>query len=100
MTGDFALDMLKMVGTLILLSVLAVALLYLLKKMRIRAFTAAGSGEMRLLGMLHLAPKKAIALVEVCGERLVVALGADTVTFLTKLEPPGDGESGQPPESP
>ena len=43
---------------------------------------------MRILGMLQLAPKRAIALVEVCDQWLIVGVGTENVTLISKIEPP------------
>jgi flagellar biogenesis protein FliO len=42
----------------------------------------------RLLGTLNIAPKKSIAMVEICDQWLVVGIGVENINLLTKLERP------------
>jgi len=43
---------------------------------------------MRILGTLNLAPKRAIALIEVCDQWLIVGIGTENVTLISRLDQP------------
>ena len=97
MEGDFMSALIKMAITFTLVVFLIVALLFLLKKYRLRSFSLKGLPEMRLISMLHLAPKRSIALVEVCGQWLLVGVGTENVALLTRLDPPPEAADAEEP---
>lgn len=43
---------------------------------------------MRILGTLNLAPKRAIALIEIYNQWLIVGIGTENVTLISKLDRP------------
>lgn len=87
---------LKMVGSLILVLGLIISLFYLLKRLKIKSLSSHNYPEMRLIGMLNLAPKRAIALVEILDQWLVVGIGPDNISFLSRLDrPSGEDNPGQ-----
>ena len=47
---------------------------------------------MRILGTLNLAPKRAVALIEVCDQWLLVGIGTENVTLISKLDQPCESE--------
>lgn len=67
---------------------LILCLFFILKKLKL----GPGSGNrpplMRLLGTLNLAPKRGIALVEVCGQWLVIGIGTENINLISKVDRP------------
>jgi flagellar protein FliO/FliZ len=81
----------KMLFSLMLMLGLIFALVYLLKRLKVGNLGANRSVSMRLLGHLSLAPRKGIALVEVCDQWLVIGIGAENVNLISKIDrPPSD----------
>ena len=90
MTGDFGAASIKMVGSLMIILVLIIGLFYLFKRFRLMAFSMGKNPMMRHLGTLSLAPKRSLALVEICGQWLVVGIGAENVTLISRVEAPSE----------
>ncbi|MBN1847730.1 MAG: flagellar biosynthetic protein FliO [Deltaproteobacteria bacterium] len=90
MSTDFGIASIKMVGSLVLISCLIIGLFYLLRRFRWHSIGNQQNIRMYLLGLLQLAPKRAIALVQICDQWIVVGIGTETVTLITKIEPPTD----------
>ena len=92
MNGEFGISSFKMLGSLILILGLIVFLAYWLKRLRPGTFSCGTAPAMRLAGTLNLAPKRAVALIEVSGEWLLVGVGTESVTLISKVEPPPQQE--------
>lgn len=88
MDADFVTASMKTAGSLILILGLIIGFFYFLKKLRGRPFSLGHSPQMRLVSSLNLAPKRGIALVEVCDEWLVVGIGTESVTLLSNMAKP------------
>jgi len=97
--GELASSAVKMAGSLLMVLGLILGLFYVLRKFRFGSAAAAGLSRMRLLSTLNLAPKRTIALVEIRDEWLVVGVGADAVTLLTRMPRPEDPAREDAPES-
>ena len=87
MTGEFGISALKMFGSLVLIVGLIIFLSYWLKRLRPGTLSAGKAPVMRLVGTLSLAPKRAVALVEVSDEWFLVGVGTESVTLISKVEP-------------
>ncbi len=97
MEGELGASAVKTAGSLILILGVIVCLYFVLKKLRFGPASAAGRSRMRVLGTLSLAPKRSIALVEIRDEWLVVGVGTEAVTLLTRMERPEDLSSEETP---
>jgi flagellar biosynthetic protein FliO len=86
--GNMGVASLKMAAALLLVIAVIVALYYLSKKIKDGRFSLNRYSAMRVIGSLSLAPKRSIALVEVCGEWLVLGVGTETITLLRRFEDP------------
>jgi flagellar biosynthetic protein FliO len=93
---DLGLTTLKMLGYLAVIILIILCVFYLLKRFRLGTYALGKSPQMRLLGMLNLAPKRSVALVDVCGEWLVLGVGVEGISLLSKLERAPDGEQAHP----
>lgn len=94
LASDFGTAALKASGSLLLVVGLIICLFFLVRRFRFGGLPYNGHPRMRLLGKLHLAPKRAIALVEVEDQWLVLGVGTESVTLISTLAPPPD--SGGP----
>lgn len=90
MSADFGVASIKMAGSLIFISCLIICLFFLIKRIRWNSMAGDKNVQMRLLSMLHLAPKRAIALIEIRGQWLIIGIGTESVTFLSKMDPPSE----------
>jgi len=88
MTESLGIMSIKMLIALIIMLGLIFALVYALKRLKSGPLSGGGSHSMRLLGYLSLAPRKGIALVEVCDQWLVIGVGADDVNFISRVDRP------------
>ena len=88
MEAEFGGALLKMAGSLMLVLGLMVCLFYVLKRLRPRSFHLGNYPQMRLIGSLNLAPKRTLALVELCDQWLVVGVGTESVSLIAKMDRP------------
>jgi len=88
MTGELETAAIRTVASLGLVVGLIVCLFYVLRRWRFGALAPNNQAAMRLVGTLSLAPRRSLALVEIDDQWLVVGVGADQVSFITKLERP------------
>ncbi|TYP00198.1 flagellar biosynthetic protein FliO [Geothermobacter ehrlichii] len=75
---------LRVVGSLVLVIGLALLVLALAKK-RLQLLPGQKKGAIRVIETRALAPKKAVALIEVRGRELLVGIGQDSVSLLCEL---------------
>lgn len=94
MASDMGTAALKTVGSLILIIGLIVCAVYLLKRVRLMPFSHHKNPKLRIIETLNLAPRRSIALVEVCDQWLLLGVGVESVTLLSRL-----GERIQTPDS-
>lgn len=83
-----------MVTSLVVILGCIIVLFFLLKRFRFNPLTNGKIPVMRVIGTLNIAPKRAITLVEINGEWLLVGVGTENVTLISKLERPP--EAGTP----
>jgi len=86
--GNMGMASLKMAAALLFVIAIIFVLYYLSKKIKDGRFSLNRYPDMRIIGSLSLAPKRSIALVEVCGEWLVLGVGTETITLLRRFEDP------------
>lgn len=86
--GDMGMASLKMGAALLIVIAMILGLYYLSRKLRDGRFLVHRYPAMKVIGSLNLAPKRSIALVEVCGEWLVLGIGTENITLLRRFEEP------------
>jgi flagellar biosynthetic protein FliO len=91
LTDGLGMLSIKMFLSLLLMLGLIYALYYIMKRLKIGPLTGSRPASMRLLGTLSLAPKRGIALVEVCGQWFVIGIGSENVSLISKVERPEEG---------
>jgi flagellar protein FliO/FliZ len=84
---------LKMIGSLMVVLGLILGLFYALRRLRFRPFQGGPSRQMRLIATLNLAPKRALSLVELNDQWLIVGVGAESVRLITRMERPPETEA-------
>ncbi len=75
---------LRVVGSLVLVIGLALLVLALAKK-RLQLLPGQKKGVIRIIETRALAPKKAVALIEVRGRELLVGIGQENISLLCEL---------------
>jgi flagellar protein FliO/FliZ len=85
-----------------LLVVLGILLLVLWLIRRYSSIQGAGgqSGLMRMVASMYVAPKERIALVDVLGEKILIGITPQQISFLARIEDDKDLCGGQKPEAP
>ena len=86
MYSEFDIVSFKMILSLIIIVVLIISFFFVLKKFRLGSIYNNRFPVMRTIGTLSLAPKRAIALVEVCKQYFIIGIGAENVSLISKLE--------------
>jgi flagellar protein FliO/FliZ len=89
--GDMGTASLKTLASLLLVIGLILCAFYVLKRSRLAPFAMHRNANMRVVGTLSLAPKRSVALVEVYDQWLVLGVGTENVTLLSKMD---RGEEG------
>ena len=88
MESDIGIASIKMAGSLIVILGLIFGLFYVIKRFRWTASSMNPYPQMRIVGTLNLAPKRALALVEICDQWLVVGVGTENVTLISQFDRP------------
>jgi flagellar biosynthetic protein FliO len=90
---------LKMIGALALILGLMLLSLHFLKRWRSGIIRRSPDSQVQILDVRMLAPKKSVALVEVAGTRLLLGVGTETVTMLSRIDSPPHQVSEKPEKS-
>jgi len=84
-TSELMTSGMRVVGALVL--VLGVMfIIYAVAKKRLKFLPGQRHGTIQVIEMRYLAPKKAVALVKVRGQELLVGVGQDQVNLILKLD--------------
>lgn len=94
MTDGMGMLSIKMFLSLFLMLGLIFAFFFILKRLKIGPLAGNRPALMKLLGTLSLAPKRGIALVEVCEQWFVVGIGSESVSLISKVDRPEGGLQG------
>jgi flagellar biosynthetic protein FliO len=84
--SEFDIVSIKTILSLIIILGLIISLFFVLKKFRLGSVYKNRFPVMRTIGSLSLAPKRAIALVEVCGQYFIIGIGTENVSLISRLE--------------
>lgn len=76
---------LKTITMLFLVLGLLILILYIMKRTLFLRRGAKGDMFINTLSSLHLSPKQRIEVIEISGEKLVVGITPNNITFLTKV---------------
>lgn len=100
MESTFISDIIQMLIIMLVITCAIFALIFLMKRYQYKVMSFQKTPQIKLLGMRHLGPKKSIAVVDVIGERLVLGLGGESITLLTKMDIPLEENQVLPEEDP
>lgn len=89
MAGEFETGSFEMAMYLIIVFGLMICFFLILRKVR-TGTVYKGMPLLKNITTLPLAPKRSIALVEVCEQWILVGIGSDNITLLTKVDKPSD----------
>jgi len=92
---SLVISILQMLGALALVLGLLLLSVHGLKRWRARMGGGPAGSQIQVLDVRTLAPKSAVALVEVAGQRLLLGIGANSVELLTRIEPQQSGSAGE-----
>ena len=92
LVSEFGAESARMIGSLILIIGLIIGGYLFMKRFRLGGVAGGGGPPMRILGTLNLAPKRAVALVEIGDHWLVLGVGTENVSLLSKMERPLEQE--------
>lgn len=73
---------------LIIILGLILGLFFIMRRLKLGALSGNRVPLMRILGTLSLAPKRGIALVEICDQWLVIGIGTENVNLISKVDRP------------
>lgn len=76
----------RLAGALVIFMALMVGAFHLYS--RLDRTRRKGGESIRVAGSTYLGPRKALVLIEVGGERILIGLTRDGITYLTKLQGP------------
>jgi len=88
LTDGLGILSIKMFISLIIMLGLIFCLFFILRRLKSVSLSGARGPSMRLLGSLSLAPKRGLALVEVCDQWLVIGIGTENVNLISKVDRP------------
>lgn len=88
MNSELDIVSIKTILSLIIILGLMVSFLLILKKYRPGSVYSNKGPVMRTIGTLNLAPKRAIALIEVCEQFFIIGIGSDNVSLISRLDIP------------
>jgi flagellar biogenesis protein FliO len=88
------ISILQMLGALAVVLGLLLLSLHGFKRWRARMGGGLAGSQIQVLDVRTLAPKSAVALVEVAGQWLLLGIGANSVELLTRVEPQQSGSAG------
>lgn len=95
MSLDYSNELINMIGALFIVLALILFLLYLIRHFRLAPFNKSRIPLIRLISTLNLAPKRGIAIVEVCGQWLVIGIGAENVNLISRFDRPSEAEESE-----
>ncbi|MBN2061870.1 MAG: flagellar biosynthetic protein FliO [Deltaproteobacteria bacterium] len=86
MPAHFDISSIETALSLAVIICIVIISLFIIRRSPFGPLSGGKTPAMRVLGTLNLAPKRAIALVEICDQWMVIGIGTDTVTLISKLE--------------
>ncbi|MBW1763971.1 MAG: flagellar biosynthetic protein FliO [Deltaproteobacteria bacterium] len=92
---DYSNELINMIGALFIVLALILFLLYLIRHFKLTPFNKSRVPLIRLISTLNLAPKRGIAIVEVCDQWLVIGIGAENVNLISRFDRPSEAEESE-----
>lgn len=77
---------LKAFGMLCIVMAILILVLFIMKRFLYLKGNSSHGQFIKMLSFHHITPKERIALIDVVGEKIVIGITPDNITFLTKIE--------------
>ena len=90
MADDANMISFKLAIFLLVIFALMILFLFIIKRVKGGTFTMGKSPVMKNIAMLSLGPKRSLALVEVCEQWILVGVGTENISLITKMDKPAD----------
>jgi flagellar biosynthetic protein FliO len=78
--------------TMLAVFILLILFLFIMKRIKGGNLSFRRYPVMKIISTLSLAPKRSIAIVEVCNEWLLIGVGAENISILSKYDKPEEAE--------
>jgi flagellar protein FliO/FliZ len=85
--------------SMLVVFILLILFLFIMKRIRGGNLSFRRYPAMKIISTLSLAPKRSIAIVEVCNEWLLLGIGAENISMLSKYDKPEETEGALNPQS-
>ena len=92
--------MLRSFGALLVVLAILILVLWLIRRYASLQGTGGQQGIIRMVASMYVAPKERIALVDVLGEKLLIGITTQQISFLARIEDDKDLCSGRETEAP
>lgn len=90
MPPDFTTISFDIAKYLLVIILMIVSFLFILKRIKGGSLSVKRYPAIKNLATLSLAPKRSLALVEVCDEWLLVGVGTENISLISKIDKPAD----------
>lgn len=94
---EFWSVILKSFGMLLIVLGILIAVLWLIRRYVAREGSMGQAGVIRLLASLYVAPKERVALIDVLGEKILIGITPNQISFLARIQDEENVCSGDPP---
>ena len=91
METDFNMLSFKLAIFLMAIFALMIFFYFIIRRAKGGTLSMGKYSVIKNLATLHLAPKRSLALVEVCDQWLLVGVGTENISLISKIDKPSDG---------
>ncbi len=90
MYTDFNILSFKLAVSLLVVFILMILFFFILRRLKGGSLSISKYPLMKNIATLSLAPKRSIMLVEVCDQWLLVGVGAENISLISKIDKPAE----------
>ncbi|MBN2419559.1 MAG: flagellar biosynthetic protein FliO [Deltaproteobacteria bacterium] len=90
MDTDFNMISLKLAIFFMVMFALMILFFYIMRRVKGGAFAMGKYSLMKNLATLSLGPKRSLALIEVCDQWILVGVGSESISLISKIDKPSD----------
>ena len=90
MDTDFNMLSFKLAIFLLVIFALMILFVFIVKRLKGGSFNMGKYPVMKNLAMLPLGPKRSLALIEICDQWILVGVGTDSISMISKIDKPLD----------
>ena len=88
MNPDINILSYKLGFSMLIVFILLMLFMFILKRFRGGTLSLKKYPAMKIISTLSLAPKRSIAIIEVCNEWILLGVGTENISFLSKYDKP------------